>query len=147
MEFYIDVHLCRNYFTKWALYSFQRKKGRKGGMKKWKGEEGAGGGLQSSQSYQTSSGWWYGGRLHSYLELEPRQGLGFLSAFSRIFLLHSCVIIFLWKIKELYYKVCRKAVCQTIRTLCIQPCHWCVSAFLYKSKQHIFETLRCTEQF
>lgn len=37
----------------------------------------------------------YGGRLHSYLELEPRQGLGFLSAFPRIFLLHSCVIIFL----------------------------------------------------
>lgn len=89
----------------------------------------------------------YGGRLHSYLELEPRQGLGFLSAFPRIFLLHSCVIIFLWKIKELYYKVCRKAAWETIRILCIQSCHSRVSACLYKSGQHVFETLRHTEQF
>lgn len=60
------------------------------------------------------SGWWYCGRLHSYLELEPRQGLGFLSTFLKMFLLHNCVIIFLSKIKELYYKVCRKAICQPI---------------------------------
>lgn len=53
----MTVLLCWNYFTKWTLYSFERKGGREGGMKKGKGEEGVGKGLQSSQSYQTSSGW------------------------------------------------------------------------------------------